>query len=344
MRRGIVRWEPLSVRALILAPFSERWLSRLRRRIDVTYESWLDTGALQDPDELGARIAAEQVDILIVEADFVFEETFEAAPALRLVGLCRNALNQVDVEAATRHGVPVTHAPGRNTNAVAEMTIGLMLALARRIPQAHTLVSGAGWRDPALGYRALRGREIAGSTVGIVGFGQIGRAVAAACLALHARVVVSDPFVPDRTLERAGMVPAGLAKLATIADFVSLHVPENEATVHMIDGAFLARMKRGSYLVNTSGGSVVDPAALIDVLENGRIAGAALDVFEGQPLPVSSPLMSCPNLILTPHIGGATDETIDRHSRIMTSEIERMLDGKPLRFVVNPAYKAAHRG
>jgi D-3-phosphoglycerate dehydrogenase len=327
------------LRALILAPFSERWLARLRRRVDVVYESWLDTNGLQDPDELGARIAAEGFDALVVEADFVFEEVFEAAPGLRLVGVCRNALNQVDIESATEHGVAVTHARGRNTNAVAEMTLGLMLSLARHIPQAHTLVSGAGWRDPAVGYRRLRGREIAGSTVGIVGFGQIGRAVAEKCIALGARVIVSDPFVPDRVLERAGVVPSGLARLAASADFVSLHVAENEATARLVDAAFLARMKAGAYLVNTSGGGVVDPAALVEALTSGRLAGAALDVFEGQPLPAASPLMSCPNLIMTPHIGGATAETIDRHSKIMTSEIERLLDGKPLRFAVNPAYR-----
>jgi D-3-phosphoglycerate dehydrogenase len=224
------------------------------------------------------------------------------------------------------------------------MTLGLMLALARRIPQAHTLVSGAGWRDPSLGYRALRGREIAGSTVGIVGFGQIGRAAAAKCLALGARVIVSDPFVPDRAIARLGMTPAGLLKLASMSDFVSHHVPENEATARMVDSAFLAQMQASSYLVNTSVGSVVDPAALAAALDAGRIAGAALDVFEGQPLPVSSPLMSCRNLILTPHIAGATEETIARHSSIMTAEIERLLDGKPLRFIVNPGYAAARRG
>ncbi|MGH7621700.1 MAG: 3-phosphoglycerate dehydrogenase, partial [Gemmatimonadaceae bacterium] len=122
------------MRALILAPFADRWLSRLRRLGDVTYESWLDTHRIYDPEELGARLAASGTDVLVVEADFIFEELFESAPGLRLVGICRNALNQVDLEAAAEHGVQITHAPGRNTNAVAEMTLGLMLALARQIP------------------------------------------------------------------------------------------------------------------------------------------------------------------------------------------------------------------
>jgi phosphoglycerate dehydrogenase-like enzyme len=331
------------VRALILAPFSDRSLARLRQRIDVAYESWLDTHRLQDPDELGARLAAEDIGALIVEADFVFEEVFDAAPCLRLVGVCRNALNQVDVDSASEHGVAVTHAPGRNTNAVAEMTLGLMLSLARHIPQAHRLVAGGGWTDPAMGYRQLRGREVAGSTVGVVGFGQIGREVARKCLALGARVLVCDPYVPERQVRALGARTASLPQLAKAADFLTLHVPESEATAHLADTKFLAAMKLGAYLINTSGGSVVDLDALVDALEAGRIAGAALDVFPGQPLPASSRLCTAPNVLLTPHIGGATAETVERHSRIMTGEIERLLDGRPLRYAVNAGALARAR-
>lgn len=329
-------------RALILAPFSARALARLRQRLDVVYESWLDTNRLQDPDDLAARLSGQDISVLIVEADFIFEEVFDGAPGLRLVGVCRNALNQVDIEAATARGVAVTHAPGRNTNAVSEMTIALMLSLARQIPAAHAMVSGAGWSDPSLGYRLLRGREIAGATVGVAGFGQIGREVVRKCVALDAKVVVYDPYVPVRQVRALGatFVP-DIRALVKVADFVTLHVPENEGTVRLVNEALIARMKRGAYLINTSGGGVVDPGALVDALETGRLAGAALDVFEGQPLPASSPLMSAPNLILTPHIGGATVETVERHSRMMTSEIERLLDGKPLRHVVNPAYESA---
>jgi len=332
------------VRALILAPFAERSLARLRRSVDVTHESWLATNRLYDPAELGARLAAERIDALIVEADFVFEEVFEAAPGLGLVGVCRNALSQVDLDSATEHGVPVVHAPGRNTDAVAEMTLALMLALARHLPQADRLVHGAGWRDPALGYRLFRGREIAGSTVGIVGMGQIGREVARKCAALGARVLAHDPYVRADVMRRLDATPATLARLAGASDFVTLHVPEAEATHHLVDDAFLRRMKAGAYLVNTGAGGCVDPIALARALEEERIAGAALDVFEGQPLPSSSPLCSAPNLILTPHIGGATAETVERHSRMMTDAIERLVAGKPPRHVVNPEYQLRRAG
>lgn len=312
--------------------------------MDVAYESWTDTNCLQDPEELGARMAAERVGVLIVEADFVFEEVFDAAADLRLVGVCRNALNQVNVPSASAHGVAVTHAPGRNTNAVAEMTIGLMLALARRIPQADRLVKGAGWRDPTLGYRSFRGREIAGSTIGIVGFGQIGREVARKCIALGARVLVHDPFVPERQITALGADATALDELTVRADFLTLHVPDSDATHRLVDGPFLRRMQQHAFVINTGSGGSVDPAALTLALEEGTIAGAAIDVFDGHPVPASNPLCSAPNVILTPHIGGATAETIERHSRLMTSEIERLLAGKPLRFVVNPDYAVARAG
>jgi phosphoglycerate dehydrogenase-like enzyme len=318
------------MRALILAPFSERCLARLRARITVDYESWLDTDVLHDPGELGARLRGDATSILVVEADFVVEELFAAAGELRFVGVCRNALNHVDLEEASARGVAVVHAPGRNTNAVVEMTLSLMLALARRVASAHALVSGGGWRDPAVGYRRLRGREVAGSTVGVVGFGQIGREVARACVALGARVVAHDPVVSAQELRDSGAEPSALAPLLAASDFVTLHVPEIPETHHMADAAFFASMKRDAFLINTGSGAAVNPVALARALERGEIAGAALDVFEGHPLPQSSPLMMAPNLIMTPHIGGATAETIERHSQIITDEIERFLDGKPL--------------
>jgi D-3-phosphoglycerate dehydrogenase len=327
--------------ALVLAPFSEEALARLRTRTDVVYESWLETRRLWDPAELGERLHRDGHDVLVIEADFAFAELFEAAPDLRLLGICRTALNQVDLEAATAHGVAVTHARGRNTQAVVELSLGLMLALARRIPQAHALVSGGGWRDPAFGYRELRGREIAGSTVGVVGFGQIGREVARACAALGATIVAHDPLIDEAKMVAMGARAVTLDELAGVSDFVTLHVPENTSTRRIIGREFFGAVKAGGLLVNTSGGSVIDTDALVAALTAGALGGAALDVFEGHPLPQLSPLLTAPNVILTPHIGGATAETVERHSRIMVDEIERLLDGKPLQHVVNPDYALA---
>jgi phosphoglycerate dehydrogenase-like enzyme len=329
------------MRALILAPFSQTCIERLRARIDVVHESWLETQKLWDPAELGARVTTERFDVLVIEADFAFEELFEAARGLRLLGVCRNALNQVDVAAATARGVAITHTAGRNTRAVVELTLGLMLSLARRIPAAHTFVSGGGWREPAGGYRRFRGREVAGSTVGVIGFGQIGREVARACTGMGARVVAHDPAISPEQMREHAVQSVSLDQLVAESDFTSLHVPELPATRRLVNTRFLGATKPGALLINTSGGSVVDTDALVAALESGRLAGAALDVFDGHPLPQSSALMAAPNLILTPHIGGATRETIERQSSMMSAEIERLLDGKPLQHVVNAGYALA---
>lgn len=324
------------MRALVVAPFSERWLTRLRRRLDVVYEPWLETGRLQDPDELGARLREEGFGILVVEADFVFEEVFEAAPGLRFVGVCRNALNQVDLDVAADRGVVVAHTPSRNTVAVAEMTLGLMLALARRIPAADAYIRAGRWQDPSEPYRVLRGREIAGSTVGIVGLGQIGSEVARRCRALGARVLTVDPLVSRRAAAALGASIVPLDALLRRSDFVTLHVPLTSETKGLLDARMLGRMKPGAFLVNTATAAAVDYDALGECLRSGRIAGAALDVFAGHPLPPSSPLAGLPNLILTPHIGGATGETVERHSRMIAGDILRFLDGRPPR---NPALR-----
>lgn len=322
------------MRALILAPFSERVLDRLRRDIDVTYESWLDTRRLWDPEELGQRLAREGFDALVVEADFVFEETLDAAPNLRVVGVCRNALNQVDLDAATRRGVLVVHTPSRNAVAVAELTLGLVLSLLRHIPAADTFVRHGEWRDPAEAYRRWRGRELAGSVVGIVGLGRIGSEVARRCAALGARVIASDPYVSATRAAATGARLVSLAALLRRADIVTVHASAPDGPI--IDGAALARMKPDAVLINTGAAGAVDYRALTEVLERGRIAGAGLDVFEGHPLPPGSPLTKLPNVILTPHIGGATRETVERHSRMIAADLERVLRGARPRHLANP--------
>jgi D-3-phosphoglycerate dehydrogenase len=322
------------LRALILAPFSERALRRLRRTIEVTYESWLDTGRLWDPEELGQRLFREGFDALVVEADFVFEETFAAAPNLRFVGVCRNALNQVDLDAATRRGVLVVHAPSRNAVAVAELTLGLMFALLRSIPAAHAFVSSGRWRDPAEAYRRWRGRELASSVVGVVGLGRIGSEVSRRCAALGARVIASDPYVAPAQAQAAGARLVPLLTLLRRADIVTLHTSPTEAPI--VDAQALACMKPEALLVNTGAAGAVDYRALADALASGRIAGAALDVFEGHPLPPSSPLLTLPNVVLTPHIGGATRETVERHSAMIAADLERVSRNERPKHLANP--------
>ena len=321
-------------RALILAPFSNRALRRLAGRLDADYESWMDSGRLHDPDELAARLNDRGASILVIELDFVFEEVFEAAPYLEFVGICRGATNHVDIEAATAKGVVVVNTPGRNAQAVAEHSLGLMLALARRIPEGHNYVMGGRWVNPVGPYVELRGMELAGRTLGIVGLGAIGRRLAELAGAIGMTCIAYDPYVESPP---PGVSLTDLDEVMACSDFVSIHAPLNSGTEGMIDSRRLALMKPAAYIVNLSGAGIVDSDGLKTALEGRAIAGAALDVFETQPIAPDHPLLALDNVVLTPHVGGATDETIKRHSMMMASDVVRFLDGVRPENLVNPA-------
>ena len=322
-----------TTRALILAPFDERQLERLTADMRVAHESWLDTLKLTDPDDLAARIRSEGISILVLEADFVFEETFADAPGLKFVGICRASTTQVDVDAATAHGVVVVNTPGRNARAVAEHAMGLIFALARRIPTAHHYVTSGKWRHPVGGYVDLRGIELAGRTLGIVGMGAIGSRLAEVGRALGMSVLGCDPYVTDPP---DGIDMADLRSVAVHSDFISVHVPTTPQTVGMIDAETIDCMKPTAFLVNCSDAEVIDQAALVHALRTVQIAGAALDVFETHPIAPDNPLLHLDNVILTPHLGGATVETIQRHSKMMTDDILRFARGDRPVNLVNP--------
>ena len=317
--------------ALILAPFTDSGLALLRQRIDVSYESWLDTRRIYDSEELAGRLAGEHTSILVVEADFVFDEVFERAPTLRLVGVCRNSTDHVGLKEATRHGVLVVNTPGRNARAVAEHALGLMLSLARRIPASNAYVTERRWVNPAEPYISMRGIELAGRTLGVIGLGAIGETLAGIGAALGMDVIGHDPYV-----ERShGVRMAALDGLLAGSDFISIHAPLTQETEGLIDAQRLALMKPTAYLVNLSAAAIVSQEALVAALREKRIAGAAMDVFESHPVAPDSPLLELDDALLTPHLGGATAETVERHSKMMADDILRFLDGERPRNLVN---------
>ncbi len=319
---------------LVLAQFDEPCLARLRQQFDVTYESWLATGIITDPVELGERLQMEGIDFLVIEADFVFAETFDAAPNLRFLGICRGDVGpHVDLQAAAERGVMVVATPGRNAVSVAELTVGLMLSLARRIPRAHELIRRGAWESPLDGYGSWGGIELAGRTAGLIGLGAIGRQVARRLLAMDMRVLAYDPYLQQDT---AGL-PVELVDIEALlsqADFVSIHCPLLPQTRGLLGKSALARMKPTAYLVNTARGTIVDETALVAALQDHRIAGAGLDVFSVEPLPSSHPLLGLDNVVLTPHIGGAAADVVTHHSHMMTEALECFLRGERPRTVV----------
>lgn len=321
------------MRTLILAPFDSAQLDRLRAEMAVEYESWLDTRKLTDPQELARRVRASGIPILVVEADFVFEETFDDAPGLRFLGVCRATTDHIDIEAATRRGVVVVNTPARNARAVAEHALGLMFSLARNISRAHSYVASGQWSNPAEGYISMRGVELRGRTIGIIGLGAIGAELTRMCVALDMNVVAHDPYIADPP---PGVRLTSLEVLASISDFISVHVPARPGSARMIGQAVISRMKPSAFLVSCSDPAVMDQRAVAEALASGRIAGAAFDVFDTHPIAPSNPLLKLDNVVLTPHIGGATVETIARHSEMMADDILRFKRGERPLNLVNP--------
>ena len=322
---------------LVLAPFSPEALADMKGLGGVAYEPWTTTRRIHDPVELGRRLQQEGFEALVVEADFLFEELFQEAPSLRFAALCRGALNQVDLETATERGVVVVHTPGRNAQAVAELVLGLMLCLARSIPQAHDYVSGGRWEEPLDAYLRFQGRELAGAALGVIGLGEIGRRVARMGRSLGMRVLAHDPYVLPGSHGTAGIALTTLEELLRESDFVTVHVPETPETTPLLDAWRLGLMRPSAHLVNVTSPAVVEQTALAAALREGRLAGAAMDVHESHPIPPDSPFLGLPNVVLTPHIGGATPETVARHSRMVVDDLRRYLKGQRPRRLANPS-------
>jgi len=268
------------------------------------------------PEELHEH-AARAEGLLTLLTDRVGEELLAAAPELRAVSNYAVGTDNVDLEAATRRGIPVGHTPDVLTDATADLAFALLLALARRLPEGERDVREGQWItfEPD---RAL-GAEVSGATLGIVGLGRIGRAVARRAEGFGMEVLHSA---------RSGGVP--LDELLERSDFVSLHCPLTDDTRHLIDAGALARMKPTARLINTARGPIVDPAALERALHERAIAGAALDVTEPEPLPPDHPLLSAPNLLVVPHIGSATVRTRHRMTEIAVENLLAALDGRPM--------------
>lgn len=227
-------------------------------------------------------------------------------------------VDQVDVAAAAELGIKVVNLPGINANAVAELTLGLMLASLRQIPLADRLLRTSSWENSL-----RRGTELAGKTVGLIGFGQIGRRVATLLQPFNVRLLVTNRSVPKEVGINFELV--SLEKLLTESDIVSLHVPLSDTTRHLLNEQRLTMLKPGAIIINTARGALIEQAALRKALLSGRLAGAALDVFDPEPLPPTDPLLQMDNVIVTPHLGGSTEECLVELARQGAVAISQLL-------------------
>jgi phosphoglycerate dehydrogenase-like enzyme len=284
--------------------------------------------------------AVPGIDALVATGMDVSAAVIEKGGHLQVIGTPQVGFDRIDVAAATRWGIPVISSAGLAATAVAEFAVGLMISLSRKINLADRDLRAEGWSSrPTYAQPSQSlGREVRGSTVGVVGLGMIGAETARmAKAALGCRILGYDPMVSTADLEGSGVEKVeDLKELAAAADFVVLHVPLVEATRHLVDAEFLAAMKPSAYVLNVARGGVIDEDALVAALREGRIAGGALDVFEDEPLAADSPLLGFDNLILTPHIAGVTHEWNEQRARAFAERMAQALRGEKPGGLANP--------
>lgn len=270
---------------------------------------------IKDAAKLAKALAGVDA-VLVRSATQVTAEAIADAPRLRVIGRAGAGVDTIDVDAATARGIAVMNAPDGNTLAAAEHALALLFALARHVPRADAGMKAGEW--PKAG---LTGFELEGKRLGIIGLGRIGSTVARKAQGIGMEVAAHDPFLPPAAAGKGSVPLKPLEELLAWADIVTLHIPRTKDTTHLLGEARLRAMKRGAYLVNAARGGLVDEAALLRLLDEGHLAGAALDTFATEPLPVDSPLRAHPKLILTPHLGASTGEAQQAVSTILARQI-----------------------
>jgi D-3-phosphoglycerate dehydrogenase len=264
-------------------------------------------------------------------------EAIAAGTRLRVVGRAGVGVDNIDVRAASAAGILVVNAPTANTIAAAELTVGLIYALARHIPKAEVSLRRGEWRRAD-----FVGTELRGKTLGIIGLGKIGMAVAERARAMEMSLIGSDPYVTSEAAAARGIELVEVGELLRRADVLTVHVPLLAETRGMIGADQLHLMKPGAFVINVARGGVIDEAALAEALRDGRVAGAAIDVYEHEP-PRDSPLLDAPNTVLTPHLGASTREAQTKAGVEVAEQVLDALAGREPRYAVNSA-GAAKRG
>jgi D-3-phosphoglycerate dehydrogenase len=319
LQQSLPGQEPL---VLVADPIAEEGLAILRpyTRIEIV---------VGDRDGLERHLG--QAEALLVRSETrVTEALLDSAPRLRVIGRAGVGVDTIDVSAATARGIVVVNAPGGNAVAAAEHSLALMFALARRVAAADASMKRGEWSRGR-----YIGSELSGKTLGLIGLGRVGSEVARRALGLDMRVMVFDPYVPDEHARRIGLEPVELDTLLASSDFVSLHVPLTEATRGILNAHRMASMRPGAFVVNCARGGLVDEPALLAALDEGRLAGAGIDVFSTEPVPDGDPLPRHPKVVATPHLGASTVEAQANVATQVAREVLAVLEGHPTQFAVN---------
>ena len=313
---------------LVTAPLRGAALDELRGIADVVFDPWIEHTPvkLYGPDDFAARIRAEGADIVVCEADSCKGPVLELP--LIAIASTRARPDNVDVDAATAAGIPVLRAPGRNADAVAEMTVALLMAVNRFVVAGDRDVRAGTMFGKTLPYQRYRAWQVAGRTAGLVGFGAVGRAAKWRLEGLGMTVIASDPYAADATHSLNGLLD--------VADVVSMHAAVTPETLKMMGADQFAAMRPGAIYLNTARAALHDTDALVAALESGHLGGAGLDHFDGEILPTDHPLTAMSNVVLTPHIGGATYDVESNQAAIVVADIKAILAGNEPLHCANP--------
>ncbi|MBN2548663.1 MAG: 2-hydroxyacid dehydrogenase [Anaerolineales bacterium] len=340
--------------AFVTSDLTPGQLERLEQRCLMRRGGWGVTGVRLTPEQLIDEAAGAE--ILLVGYERVPAQVIEALPNLKLIGCTRSTPVNIDLQAASARRIPVLHTPGRNTQTAAEFALGLMLALAHRIAQGHhALRSGRYLGPPAQEFASadsssdviwqldgkspfkdLQGVELSGRTLGVIGLGRIGSRVAQLARAFGMPVLAFSPYTPASQAGALGVSLVSLDRLLEQSDFISIHARVTSETWGLLGRRELSLMKPTAFLISLSRAAIIDQAALIEALQERRIAGAALDVYWYEPLPENHPLLTLDNVILTPHLAGATQDVQERHSQMIVEDVLAWLDGRRPAHLANP--------
>jgi D-3-phosphoglycerate dehydrogenase len=279
------------------------------------------------PEEL-LQVIGEYDAMIVRSRTKVTAQVLATAERLKVIGRAGVGVDNIDLEAVKAHGVTVVNAPTSTSLAVAELTLGLMLAMAREIPRADAGMKGGEWLK-----KKLAGIELYGKTLGIIGMGRIGSEVGKRAAAFGMSVLGYDPLIPAEEIQRRGAEPVGLDDLYARSDFISLHLPLTDETRSMVAEQAFGSMKRGARILCAARGGIIDESALLAALESGQVAGAALDVYASEP-PGASELVRHPKVIATPHVGAQTPEAQSRAAEDIANEVLAALNGEPLRWKI----------
>jgi D-3-phosphoglycerate dehydrogenase / 2-oxoglutarate reductase len=316
-------------RIFATAPLRGEGLARLETLGEVIQDPWIDadTMRLLNETQLAERLTELGATVVICEADVCKGPVLDLG--LLAIASTRGDPTNVDVAGATAKGIPVLHAPGRNADGVAEITLALLFAVNRQLlPADRDVRAGEVFKHGTIPYQRFRAWQLAGQTAGILGLGAVGRAAKWRFEGIGMKVIASDPYNPDAT--------HSVDELLAEADVVSIHAAPTPATMGMMGAEQFARMKPGAVYLNSARAGLHDLDALTAALQSGHLGGAGLDHFEGETLPVDHPLCAMTNVVLTPHIGGATYDTEANHTSMIADDLERLLAGERPIHCANP--------